>query len=361
MASEGASQTGTSASAEAGRVLVCVRPPGWINDRSGPLADLLGWARAAEAMGFDGVFVGDRLLGEATTDDKGVVYGASMIDVTVALAAMAAVTSRILVGPLVYVFPYRHPIQVAKTFASLDALSGGRVVLGAGLGWNEREFTSLGLRVSDRASQFEEALPLVRRLWSGEPVSHAGDTWQFEDVRIAPRPARQGGPPVWIASFSPGHSLDWGGSFPPVARRQLERVGRLANGWVPLVYTASHKRRLSSADMAAGWDLVLASAAAQGRTRTEIDFVYSDWVYVLDGPGARERCEAALGRFFSGTWEDALRTYTIGTADEVVEQIREHTRLIDHVDAYVLTPFSDEVQQMQLLSGIADTLRGASA
>lgn len=341
--------------------LVCVRPPGWVRQDSDSLADLLGWAEQAEQLGFNGVFVGDRLLAEATTPSGGVVYGASMLDVTVALAALAARTQKIFLGPLVLVFSYRHPIQIAKTFASLDALSGGRVILGGGLGWNAKEFAALGIPWAGRADRFEEALPLVRRLWSGDSITHTGSTWQFEDVRLSPLPARPGGPPVWLGSFSPGQTLDWRDSFPPATRRQLERIGRLADGWVPLVYSASNRRRLAAEAMAAAWRIVLESADRHGRSRADIDFVYSDWCYILDRPGATERCQTALSRFFEGTWAEAQRTYTIGTADEVLDKIRAHTSLLDRVDAYILTPLSDEPEQLQLLAGIAEQLRAPNA
>ena len=337
--------------------LVCVRPPGWITPTSGPLLDLLVWVERAEELGFDGAFVGDRMLAQATTPGGAVVYGASMLDVTVALAAMAARTERILLGPLVLVFPYRHPVQLAKTFASLDAASGGRVILGAGIGWNAREFEVLGIPMAGRGAQFEESLSLVRQLWSGEPVTHEGETWQFSDIQVVPPPARPGGPPVWLASFSPGQALDWTGELPPTTQRQLDRVGRLADGWVPLVYSASKKRRLEPETLASAWKLVLESARTAGRLRRDIDFVFSDWCYVLDGPGAEERCKQALARFFDGSWEDAQRTYTIGTPDEVLDKIRAHTAGIDHVDAYILTPLSDETEQMDLLADIAGELR----
>lgn len=337
---------------------VSIRPPGWVTATSGPGVDLVEWAVSAEALGFDGAFVGDRMLSEATTPDGAVVYGASMLDVTVALATMAARTDRLLVGPLVLVFPYRHPVQLAKTFASLDAASGGRLVLGAGIGWNAREFEVLGLPMSGRGARFEEALKVVRRLWTGEPVSHDGPTWNFTDVQVLPPPARAGGPPLWLASFSPGQALDWHvGGLPPLALRQLDRVGRLADGWVPLVYSASAKRRLAADTLASAWELVLDSAARAGRSRGDMDFVYSDWCYVLDGPAAEDRCRRALARFFEGTWDDARRTYTIGTADEVLEKVRAQTAGIDRVDHYVFTPLSDGDDQMQLLSGIAEQLR----
>lgn len=337
--------------------LVCIRPPGWTTPTSGPLTDLVRWTERAETLGFDGAFVGDRMLSEATTPDGAVVYGASMLDVTVALATMAARTERLLIGPLVLVFPYRHPVQLAKQFASLDAASGGRVVVGAGIGWNAREFEVLGLEMAGRGERFEEQLALVRQLWTGEPVTSCGPTWPLTDVQIVPPPARPGGPPLWLASFSPGQALDWTDQLPPPTLRQLDRVGRLADGWVPLVYSASAKRRLAAGTLARAWRLVLERAAEAGRTRDDIDFVFSDWGYVLDGPGAVDRCKRALARFFDGSWQDAQRTYTIGTADEVVDRLRNHASGIDRVDAWVFTPLSDETEQMDLLAGVADVLR----
>lgn len=346
----------TSSGTQSG-VLVCVRPPGWVREGSEPLADFLGWVEEAERLGFDGVFVGDRMLAEATSPGGAVVYGASMVDATVVLASMAARTRRIFVGPLVLVFPYRHPIQLAKQFGSLDAASGGRLILGAGIGWNEHEFAALGIPMAGRAERFEEQLDLVRRLWAGGPVTATGPTWQFQDIEVAPLPARPGGPLIWLASFAPSQPLDWTDSFPPLTVRQLQRVGRLADGWVPLVYSASHKRRISAEALGLAWRMVLESAEQHGRSRPDIDFVYADWVYVLDGPGAEERCRAALARFFRGSWEEAQNTYTIGAADQVLEKIRAHTRAIDSVEGYILTPLSDDPEQLALLSGVADALR----
>jgi probable F420-dependent oxidoreductase len=335
---------------------VCVRPPGWIRPEQSSLADFLAWSERAERLGYDGVFVGDRMLAEASKDGSD-VYAASMLDCTVVLAAMAARTTRLCLGPLVMVLPYRHPIQLAKTVASLDAASGGRLILGAGIGWNPKEFEALGIPIAERAARFEEAVEIARLLWTGQPVSYEGRFWSLENVRVTPRPVAVDGPPIWIASFSPGQALDWTDDLPPAAHRQLARVGRLADGWVPLIYSASAKRRLDPKVLAQAWDLVLASATDQGRTRDDIDFVFSDWGYVLDGPGAEQRCREALSRFFAGTWEDAQRTYTIGTREQIVERIRVHTAHIDRVDGYVFTPLSDEPEQLDLLAEVAAELR----
>lgn len=330
---------------------VFVRPHGWVGaDARGEARRLIAWVRHAEALGFDGVFLGDRMLASAT-GTRGPVYGASMLEVTTMLAALAAATERILLGSLVYVIPYRHPVQVAKVTATLDVIADGRLILGVGTGWNEREFEVLGIDTAGRGDRFEEALALVRQLWSGDPVTASGRWWPVEDVHVTPRPVRPGGPPVWIASFSPDSALDWQGEVPGAAARVLDRVGRMADGWVPLIYSASSKRRLDADVLGAAWEHVLAAAYACGRRREDIDFVYSDWCYVLGpGGGSRAHCEAALGRFFAGDWEAARRTYTIGTADEILERIRTHTSGVDRVDAYVFTPLDDGPAQLEALA-----------
>lgn len=322
----------------------------------------LQYAELIEQMGFDGVFVGDRMLAQAQVGDK-VVYSATMIEVTTIMAAIAARTSRVKVGVLVYIVPYRRPLQIAKTFASLDTLAKGRIVMGAGVGWNAKEFEALGLNMADRGSRFEEAIPLIRRLWSGESVTFEGRWSKLADVRIAPPSPTPGGPPIWMASFAPSHSLDFSAGFPVPIRRALERVGRLADGWAPLTYSASSKRRIEPAQMGEAWQIVQQGAASVGRDPADIDVVHSDWIYVLDGkPDAKERAYRAVRTFFTGSWEEALNTYPIGTPDQIVAQMLQTMSAVDRKpDAYLITPISDERGQLELIRDrVAPLLREAS-
>ncbi|GAC1645797.1 MAG: TIGR03619 family F420-dependent LLM class oxidoreductase [Candidatus Dormibacteraceae bacterium] len=334
-----------------------MRPPGWVGtDAAAAFAGLVEWAERAESLGLDGVFVGDRMLPQAVTR-QGVVYGATMVDAGVALAAIAARTSRIRLGPLVLVLPFRHPIQLAKLTASLDVASNGRLIVGAGTGWNRPEFEALEIPRVERGARFEESLRILRELWSGR-VSSADRFWSFTDVALSPLPVQVGGPPVWMASFSPGSALDWVGDVPPALLPVLDRIGRLADGWVPLIYSASHHRRLDPAVLGAAWRHVLTAAESAGRSRGDIAFVLSDWVYLLDGPGAVSRCQAALAPFFRGDWDDALRTYNIGSPDEITQRLFEMARHADRVDGYVLTPLSGEPEQLGLLAtAVAPALR----
>lgn len=318
---------------------------------------LLAWAERAETLGFDAVFIGDRLLAQARSRSQ-VVYNGSGLDPLVTLSAIAARTTRLGLGTLIYNVPFRHPIQVAKAFASLDVMSGGRLIFGAGLGWSEAEFAALGIAMRERGLLFEEAIPLLRRLWSGEVVTHRG-RWRLDEAQIAPASPVPGGPPVWMASFAPSHSLDFSSGFSVPIATALRRVGRLADAWVPMTYSASARRHLSSRDAAAAWEVVGAGAEAAGRDPRAVKVIQSEWVYVLTDPGSKLRCLQALSAYFSGDWDDARRTYVIGSTEEVAERLASLSEGIGHLDGYVFTPISNEPDQLELLADLRSSLAAA--
>ena len=142
-----------------------VRPAGWLGESAGNAAvEILAWAQTAERFGFDVVYVGDRLLAAARDERGGAVYDAAMLDPFVLLSAIAARTERIRLATLVAVVPFRHPASLAKLSASLDIVSGGRFVLGAGSGWSTPELKMFGVDRRRRGAQMEEAIRIVRRL-----------------------------------------------------------------------------------------------------------------------------------------------------------------------------------------------------
>ena len=142
-------------------------------------------ARASEAAGFDSVWVGDHLL---YRDDGRAERGPW--DAWTLLAGLAAVTRRVQLGPLVACAGFRAPGLLARAAAAVDELSGGRLVLGLGAGWNEAEFRAFGIPFDNRASRFEEAFEIVRRLIRGERVTFHGRYHDVEDAVLLPSPAR---------------------------------------------------------------------------------------------------------------------------------------------------------------------------
>ena len=158
--------------------------------------ELLALAREAEAAGFDSIWLGDHLL---YRDDGRAERGPW--DCWTQLAALAAATERVRLGPLVACAGFHPPGLIARMAASIDEVSGGRFVLGLGAGWNEQEFRAFGIPFDHRVSRFEESFAIVRRLLAGERVTVAGRFWQVDDAVLLPPPARR--TPLMIGSNGP--------------------------------------------------------------------------------------------------------------------------------------------------------------
>lgn len=169
-------------------------------------------ASAAEAAGWDGFFVWDHLLYRG---------GWPVIDPWVMLSAIAARTGRLRLGLLVAGLARQHPWEVAKRAASIDHLSGGRFILGAGLGSLAEEYTAFGQSAEDRhrASRLDEALEVLTGLWSGEPVSFRGEHFTVSAPGMSPKPIQRPRIPIWVGGRWPHRppfrrAARWDGVFP---------------------------------------------------------------------------------------------------------------------------------------------------
>ncbi len=157
--------------------------------------DLCALALRAENLGFDAVWYGDHLLYRRPGDDR----ARGPWEAWTVLAGLAAVTSRVQLGPLVAATAFHNPAMLAKMAATVDEISGGRLVLGLGAGWNETEFRAFGFPFDHRISRFEEAFTIVRTLLREGTINFAGTYFTARDCELAPRP-RPGGPPLMVGS-----------------------------------------------------------------------------------------------------------------------------------------------------------------
>jgi probable F420-dependent oxidoreductase len=152
------------------------------------------------------------------------------------LSFLAARTERIQVGTGVLILPYRHPLATAKAVATIDALSGGRVLFGVGVGWLRDEFVALQLETFESRGQvMDEQLEIIRAAWTQERVRFDGRFYRFPEVSVTPKPVRPGGPPILVGGNSPA---------------ALRRVVRFGDGWHALMLLpdeiAAHRRQLEA-------------------------------------------------------------------------------------------------------------------
>lgn len=173
--------------------------------------DILAMAQRAESIGFDAVWVSDHV---GFGDPDGAWSGAW--ECWTLLAALAASTTKVQLGTYVLALPFRQPALLAKMAETLDEVSGGRLILGLGAGWNEEEFLSYGVPFDDRFDRFEDGLRIVASMLRTGRSTHHGRTSSTRSARLEPRGPRQGGPPIMVGANGP---------------RMLRLAAELADHW----------------------------------------------------------------------------------------------------------------------------------
>lgn len=255
--------------------------------------EYLALARAAEAAGFDSIWLGDHLLYRGDGRPERGPWEAWTL-----LAALAAVTERVTLGPLVACAGFHPPGVLAKMAATIDEVSGGRFVLGLGAGWNRTEFDAFGIPFDRRVSRFEEAFAIVRGLLAGERVTLDGRFWQAQEAVLLPPPHRR--VPLMVGS-----------NGPRVLGITLPHVDAW-NTW----YDGYGNRAEGFAALGARID---AAAAEAGRDPREIR--RSACALVVLDPAAGERASLPAAPGIEGTPEriaDELRALGQAGADEVI-------------------------------------------
>ncbi len=189
---------------------------------------LTNLAQTAESVGVESIWTVEHVVvpvgyeSEYPYSDTGKMPGNEAMpipDPILPLAYAAAVTKTLRLGTGILILPQRHPAYVAKEFATLDVLSGGRAIAGVGIGWLEEEFQTLGIPFKERAPRTEESIRAIRSLWSETPEPFAGDFYRWDAVESNPKPVQKPGVPIVL-----------GGHVPGAARR----AARLADGFFPV-------------------------------------------------------------------------------------------------------------------------------
>lgn len=239
----------------------------------GPLAHidtLVDLARRAEALDYDGIFLSDHIaipteLHSAypyRTDGRfPLAADDNILEPVTTLAYLAAVTSRIQLGFSVLVLPYRHPVLNAKMLSTLDVISNGRLIVGAGVGWMQEEFIGLDANFDARGPVTDEHIRLLRAFWTETTTSFSGQHYTVAGLAMAPRPASQPHPPIWT-----------GGTSAPA----LRRAARLGDGW--------HGVRQTPADVACVAQRIATLRADAGLTMPGFDLSLRAGLDITDSP-----------------------------------------------------------------------------
>ena len=280
--------------------------------------EMQGLVRLVDDCGYDSLWVGDHIA-----------FAVAILDPLLQLAQAAMVSRRLMLGTNVYLLPLRHPVPVAKQVATLDHLCEGRLIFGVGIGGEfPKEYEACGVPIAERGPRLSAAIPLLRRLWSGEPVTYDGRYFgAFSEVAMQP-PARQpGGPPIWC-----------GGR----ADAALARAGRLADGWIAYVVTPKTYR--------AALNKIAAAAETAGRKIERFGtghllFARLDASYEQ----ALDAAAATLSHRYAMDFRRSAERYAaLGRPEQVAERIRAfYDAGVRHLVLDLVGPYEERPKQIE--------------
>ena len=268
--------------------------------------NLVKVARRSEELGFDSLWVTDHVVVPEAYRE---MFGATVFDPLSVMAFLAAHTQRVQIGTAVLVIPYRNPIVVAKQLATIDNLSGGRVVFGTGAGWAREEFDALGVAYAERGPMTDEYLRVILELWTSDRPHFEGHYVRFDAVHAEPRPLQQPHPPILVGGYG---------------KRAIRRAVALGQGWLP--------DGMSLPDLEQAIGFMRQTAADLGRDPASLSVALRTGMY-LTSVGSNAPAKTAT------PWEQSSqfsaepeRLPFRGSVEQVIVDIREAERIgVDHL------------------------------
>jgi probable F420-dependent oxidoreductase len=274
-----------------------------------------------DASGYDSLWCGDHIS-----------FPMAILDPLLQLAQAAVVSRRLMFGTSVYLLPLRHPVPVAKQVASLDHLTDGRFIFGVGVGGEfAKEYEACGVPLKERGARLGEAIPLLRKLWSGEPVTHEGRYYpSFSGVPMQPPTRQPGGPPIWCGGRSDA---------------ALARAGRLADGWIAYVVTPEMYK--------SGLDKI--SAAAKSAGRADARFGTGHLLFTRIDDSYEKALDAATvslsHRYAMDFRKPAERYAALGSAQQIAQRMRDfHAAGVRHITLDLVGPYEERNRQIERIA-----------
>jgi probable F420-dependent oxidoreductase len=291
-------------------------------------ADIVRFAATAEAVGFDSVHAGDH-----------VQWHAPILEPTTVLATFAAATRRVRIASSVVLLPLRDPVLIAKTIAGLDAMSGGRIVFGVGLGGNYPEaYAAMRIPLAERGSRANESLEIVRGLFEHEAFSFTGRHYVIENAAILPRPVQRR-LPIWVGGSSEG---------------ALRRAARYGDGWIA---AWASERKL--AGLLASLRKML---VAEGRSIEDFSLASFVFVYVDPDPKhALERAIREVAELYRMPGELVMDKFgAAGPVDACVDKVLALHRVgMQHVVFEPMCGYEEWPQQIEVYGEVITRVRQA--
>lgn len=320
--------------------------PSYIWDGDGPerARGIKAFARTVEDLGFDSLFVTDHLLAARR------FYSVNFLEPLSALAVAAGATERVRLGTSILIMPLRNPVILAKELATLQFLSENRMILGAGVGWNDAEYEAVGVHKSERGKRTDEMLDLMIPLLDGETVTYHGRYYSVDDVFIEPRSSRR--PEIWIgggSQLADPKSPDLPRFVESVKARTLR-----VDGWIP-------RPTCPPDDIARDWAELQAYYREHGRDPAECVVAHENFLHLVltnDPVRAREEQHPAFLKVMSAErGEKYLESvYLFGTPDEVIASLQRRIDAgVGYFMLHTMTP--DSAQLRDWVTEIIPNLR----
>jgi alkanesulfonate monooxygenase SsuD/methylene tetrahydromethanopterin reductase-like flavin-dependent oxidoreductase (luciferase family) len=308
--------------------------PTFVYDGGRTGREITTFATHAEELGFASLWATDHLLHDS------LFYAVPWLEPLMALTHAAAVTERVDLGTSVLVMPTRPPVLLAKQISTLQALSGERFILGAGTGWDEREFVVAGTEKRYRGIETDEGIEIVTELLSGRAVDFSGRRIQLDQVSIAPKMETR--LRLWVGG---GRQVAHSNSpeRPVMPQRVLERIGR-ADGWIARPTATPEQIRLDLGDIATHLDDV-------GRDLSDITLAHENFIHLAptDDPAeARAEQQRAFTRVMGERrpFEYFEQVYLTGTTDEIIAKIDQ--RIEAGIRYFIFHTLEPSVRQLDL-------------
>jgi probable F420-dependent oxidoreductase len=292
--------------------------------------ELVDLVKLIDDCGYDSLWAGDH-----------VSYAIPILDPIVQLAQAAVVSRRLTLGTSVLLLPLRHPTPVAKQISTLDHLTEGRLIFGVGVGGEfPNEYAACDVPLNERGARLAEGVAVLRKLWSGQPASHAGKHYgPFQDVLMLPPPRQPGGPPIWFAGRSDS---------------ALRRIGRIGDGWLAYLLTPEMYRQ--------GLEKIAAATEAAQRTvsrfgTSHLLFMRCDDTYEQALDAATETLSVRYAMDFR---KAAQRYCALGRPEQIAERVREYHAagvrhmILDFLGRYEERPAQIERVAREVLPLLAD-------